>query len=99
MNKKQSYDISNYHDEIQSLWKTLDTQTAYENILAFLINNNMTESEKYVELWNDYIDYMRVLEKEKYKFFTNVVQNFNSSDSDIWQVLCEEEILIIYEKI
>ena len=95
MNK---YDISAYQIEILKLQKICLEQEGYENLLAFLLNNNMNNSEYYAQLWEEYINLLTLVNQEKDSFFINVVSNFihNESENKKWEVKFNDKVLYIW---
>lgn len=87
-----------YYQPTQELSRCYWEKDSYEQLLAFLINNNMRDSEDYIKLW---IDYIKINQNNKLainNFSNNVVYKLIDKDKvKNWYYDFNSEELTIHE--
>ena len=88
-------DISNYKENLLMLERASWEKECREELLAFLVNQGLTQSDDYTRLWEEYLIAYANYQKEKDNFYQTVVINFLNENYKIWEVQYNEEVLIL----
>lgn len=101
--KEKTISLINYQDrffdEIRELQKIFWEKDSHEQLLAFLINNNMKSSTDYTDLWTDYLLLVQNWRKITKDFEYNVVNFFTTTGMTLsqWYYDFETQELTLYE--
>lgn len=74
-----------YYDDKLNLKRICTEKDGMEQLLSFLINNNMKNSSDYVKLWKEYLELLLQWRKQSKIFEDNVVKNFTSPDATLFK--------------
>lgn len=88
------FEFGIYSKEGQNLEKIFWEKNSYEQLLAFMINKNMKNSEDYMSLWADYLNTIKLWNSEIRLFEQNVVKTiFANQEVHSWEYTFEDGIL------
>lgn len=67
-----------------------------ENILNFMIQSNLKDSERYQEYWNEYIHYLKAYNDVKSNFADNVLSKLIDESYSNWQLNFDKKEVVFY---
>ena len=82
-----------YINEYHSLYRSYFEYHGYENIIFFMIQNHMTDSEEYQEYFNNYIAKVTDYEIDKSVLLNKVKENNPDIKFNNWEVLFEKDAI------
>lgn len=92
-------DISIYSNYIINFRRINNDKIVFENLISFLIQQNLFQSIEYKRLYTEYIDYLNDIYYIQYQIFIDsVIMNYMTpTEKKYWEIDYENQELIIYD--
>lgn len=91
-------EIPNQEEEIKILERASYEVQCRQQIITFMINNNMNENENYKKYWEEYILYTQAYNVLKLNFQNNFIKKYAGQDfSGNWEVDFNTKEIKLYD--
>lgn len=94
-----SSDLEKYSNDFINLERVVREKECHEQLLAFLINLNMTNSDEYYTLWTEYLNITQIWKQTLNAISKSIIPEYLTAGKHLqnWEYLFEEQELRIYE--